>query len=92
MKLKLILFIIVLFALLQLTIERKRKRKKEPKAKKDPKAKRPEKVSPELFCDSCKAVLLEAMNELRGKKKESDVLDLMPNICNSEKYNIYRKS
>lgn len=91
MKLNQLLFVFIVLGLLQLSIERKRKQKKRSKAKKDPKEKRPGKVSVELFCDSCKAVLLEAMKELRGKKKESDVLDIMNDICASDKYNIYRK-
>lgn len=90
MKPKIIIFVFVVVILFQLTIEKKKKKSKNRKTR-DPKSRRPEKISAELFCDSCQAILTEAMKELRGKKKESDVLDIMTNICNPEKYNVYRK-
>jgi hypothetical protein len=87
MKIKHFLSIIViLLCLIHLSDEKKKKRKKKSK---DPLNKRPSSVSAELFCDACQAVLKETMKELRGKKRESDVIDAMTNICNPEKYNIY---
>jgi hypothetical protein len=68
---------------------KKKKRAKEDKVE-DPKERRPEKVKPELYCDACQAIVKEAVKRLRGKKKESDVVDLMENICSQDHYYSYR--
>jgi hypothetical protein len=81
---------ICLLILISIT-EQQRKRKKQKKEKKteDPLRRRPESVKPELYCDACIAIIKEATKELRGKKKESDVIDYMTDICNPEKYYVY---
>lgn len=90
MKAKLLVFILIVLVLVKLSTEKKNKNSKNRKPK-DPKSRRPEKVSAELFCDSCQAILIEAMKKLRGKKKESDILDIMSDVCQQDKYNVYRK-
>ena len=86
-----VVFILSLIFLINLS-EARRKRKKEKKPKKEPKnplEKRPEKIKPELYCDACQAIIKEAVKELRGKKKESDVMDYMDSVCQPEKYYVY---
>lgn len=87
MRLRVLLAFFVVLAIVDKSVEKKKKRVKH--KKKDPLLKRPSNISPELFCDSCLAILGEAMKELRGKKKESDVIDYMEKVCKPEKYNIY---
>ena len=89
MKIEIILFI---FALFYLT-DAKRKKKKKAKVEKveDPRDRKPSHISNELYCDSCIAIIKEAAKELRGKKKESDVHDIIDELCRPEKYNTYRK-
>ncbi len=81
--------ILILILLISLSSEKKKKKKKGNKKDKNPLNKRPSSISPELFCDSCQAILKEAMKELRGKKSEADVYDYMTTVCKPEKYNIY---
>ena len=85
-----VVFILSLIFLINLS-EARRKRKKEKKEKvvKNPLEKRPDKIKPELYCDACQAIIKEAVKALRGKKKESDVMDYMDNVCNPEKYYTY---
>ncbi|MCQ2820499.1 MAG: hypothetical protein MJ252_24815 [archaeon] len=59
------------------------------KKKKDPKSKKPDSISNELYCDSCRAILLEAEKALKGKNSEADVYAYMTGICKPEKYNVY---
>lgn len=87
MKIKHNVIILLVIALCVTGLAEAKKKKK--KKTKDPLNKRPSSVSAELFCDACLAVLKETMKELRGKKKESDVIDAMTDVCNPEKYNIY---
>jgi hypothetical protein len=80
-----------LFIILLVTIEA-RKKKKKPKA--DPKPenpldRRPSSIKPEHYCDSCIAIIKEMTKLLRGKKKESDVFDVLEEACNPEYYNTY---
>lgn len=87
MKLEIILYIFVLLAL----VDARKKKKKQKEAKlENPLDRRPDSVSKELYCDSCQAIIKEAVKELRGKKKESDVYDIMDTVCNPEKYYSYR--
>lgn len=82
--------LMIIFILTSLTDEKKKKKKRNNKKKSnDPLNRRPSSVSPELFCDACQAILKEAMKELRGKKRESDVIDYMTTVCKPDKYNIY---
>ena len=51
---------------------------------------RPTDVPKELFCDSCQAIIKEALKNLRNLSKESDVLFyLSNNPCEQNKYNDY---
>jgi hypothetical protein len=71
-----------------------RKKKKKPKAPKQPSNpldRRPSNVKPELYCDACQAMVIETIKELRGKKKESDVINVIDSVCDQEKYYTYRK-
>lgn len=85
---------LLLFLVVSLIQTRKKKKKKTKVENKpiDPKDKRPSNISPELFCDACLAIVKEAAKELRGKKKESDVLEVLENACDSERYYTYRKT
>jgi cytochrome c-type biogenesis protein CcmH/NrfF len=89
MKIELILFIFVLFTFID--SKRRKKKTKTEEKQEDPLDRRPEKVTKELYCDACQAIIKESIKELRGKKKESDVYDIMDNLCNPEKYYTYRK-
>jgi hypothetical protein len=84
-------FLLGLILVISLSLLESRKRKKKQKEKKDndPKSKRPEKIKPEQWCDVCQAIIIEAGKFLMGKKKESDVIDYMEDICNQEKYYTY---
>jgi hypothetical protein len=67
-------------------------KKKKGKAKKkqdNPLDRRPNRISPELYCDACLAIIKEGAKELRGKKKESDVYDILDDICKPERYYVY---
>lgn len=84
------LFCILIILSINFTVE-VRKRKKQPKQQKveNPKDKKPDSMKPELYCDACIAIIKEATKELRGKKKESDVIDYLAEVCNPEKYYVY---
>lgn len=66
------------------------KKKKKQKKEEDPLNKRPMKVNPELYCDSCIAIVKEATKKLYNKKSESEVIDALEDICNPEYYYTYR--
>jgi len=88
MRIDIILVLFVLFVLAD--AGRKKKKAKQQKVE-DPLDRRPSGITKEHYCDSCTALLIEGAKELRGKKKESDVYDIMDNLCNPEKYYTYRK-
>ena len=86
--------IILAFVLVLLSLNDCRKKKKKQKAQKAPENpldRRPSKVKPELYCDACIAMVQESVKELRGKKKESDVIGVVEDVCNPEKYYTYRR-
>ena len=90
-----ILRIIFLFSLINLIINKKKKHKKESKRKLKnglpiPEDVRPNYVTPELFCETCRAIVKEAIKELRTKTKESDILYYLDNVCDESKYTIYQ--
>jgi hypothetical protein len=89
MKISLLLLICIIISLVE-TRKKKKKAKAQPKPQ-DPLDKRPSNIKPELYCDACIAMVKESVKELRGKKKESDVLDVVGEVCNPEKYYTYRK-
>jgi len=72
-------------------VECGKKKKKKAEKPTNPKDRRPDKVKPELYCDACQAMVKEAIKSLFGKKKESDVIDLLSDVCNPEKYYVYCK-
>lgn len=51
--------------------------------------KRPNKTSPELYCNACQAIVREALKELKHRKSETDVMATMIEICDPKKYMIY---
>ena len=92
MKISLLLEIFLI--IIAITLVSTRKKKKKPKADKkpqDPLDKRPSNIKPELYCDACIAMVTESVKELRGKKKQSDVVEVVEEVCNPEKYYTYRK-
>ena len=50
---------------------------------------RPSHVSPELLCDSCQAILSEAVKRLGKQTKSSEVLFYLDKVCDPSRYNIY---
>ena len=86
----LILTLILSLFLIKVSESRKKKTKNEKEKKQEnPKDKRPESVKPELYCDACQAIIKEATKELRGKKKEYEVMDYLDRVCDPEKYYVY---
>ena len=86
-----ILFQIIIIICLINSIISKSKKKKHKKDKKDdidrrpnglptPESVRPNYVTPELFCETCRAIVKEAVKELRTKTKESDVIFYLDNV------------
>ncbi len=92
MKFKKFSFIaLAVVTILASLINSKKKKKKQQKKEEDPLNKRPLKVKPELYCDSCIAIVKEATKKLYNKKSESEVFDALEDICNPEYYYTYRK-
>ena len=92
--------IIIIITLIDIIIS-KSKKKKHKKDKKDktprlpnglptPESVRPNYVTPELFCETCRAVVKEAVKELRTKTKESDVMYYLDNVCDEDRYKTYQ--
>ena len=54
-----------------------------------PESIRPTNVSPELLCDSCQAIISEAIKRLGKQTKSSEVLYYLDKVCDPEKYYIY---
>ena len=50
---------------------------------------RPSHVSPELLCDSCQAIISEAVKRLGKQTKSSEVLFYLDKVCDPERYYIY---
>ena len=50
---------------------------------------RPSTVSPELLCDSCQAIISEAVKRLGKQTKASEVLFYLDKVCDPQRYNIY---
>ena len=52
---------------------------------------RPNFIPPELFCESCRAIVKEALKELKTKTKETDVIYyLNNNVCDQKRYSSYQ--
>ena len=99
----LILFILIsllsFFSCQEDTKSKVKSAKKKKKAKKSsklmenglptPDSIRPSHVSPELLCDSCQAILSEAVKRLGKQTKSSEVLFYLDKVCDPSRYNIY---
>ncbi len=91
---KFYLFILISLVTLALTLtlvesRKNKKRAKKPRKEKDPLDKRPTDVKPELYCDACQAMVKESVKLLRGKKKYSDVLNVVDEICAQDNFYVY---
>ena len=91
MKISLLLLVSIILMSLADSRKKKKKQKAQKKAE-DPLDRRPTKTNPELYCDSCMAMVTESIKELRGKKKESDVITVVENVCDPERYYTYRNN
>ena len=98
MKIKITFFQILLSSSLiiySICKSKKKKNKKEnnktilPNGLPTPDSVRPNYVLPEVFCETCRAIVNEALKELRTKTKESDVYDYLSNVCDEGKYLTY---
>ena len=99
----LLLFIMILIILLNISScskeaktkrSKKSKKDKKPKRNKDnglpsPDSIRPSHVSAELLCDSCQAIISEAVKKLGIQTKSSEVLYYLDGVCDPKRYNIY---
>ena len=97
--------IFLIFSLINLTLNKDEKNSKGKQTKKKKKIKksdnlmdnglptpesiRPTHVSPELLCDSCQAIISEAVKRLGKQTKSSEVLFYLDKVCDPERYNIY---
>jgi hypothetical protein len=86
---KLLKFLLVLIPLLSINLSKKKKKKKQNDQKENPLDKRPNGTTPELFCDACIAIIKESTKLLYNKKKESDVIEVLEDICNPQLYYTY---
>ena len=55
-----------------------------------PESVRPNYVTPELFCETCRAIVKESIKELKSKTRESDVMYYLDNVCDEKKYTTYQ--
>ena len=97
-----IIFRIFIIICLINSVINKSKKKKNKKDKKDdninklsnglptPESVRPNYVTPELFCETCRAIVKEAVKELKTKTRESDVMFYLDNVCDENKYTRYQ--
>ena len=88
--------IIIIFLINQVLNKSKKKKGKKVKTPKlpnglpTPESVRPNYITPELFCETCRAIVKEAIKELRTKTKESDVMYYLDNACDENKYTVYQ--
>ena len=99
MKTNIILFQTFIFICLINSILNKSKKKKHKKDSKPklpnglptPESVRPNYITPELFCETCRAIVKEAVKELKSKTRESDVMYYLDTACNDEnRYTVYQ--
>ena len=88
---KFFLINLIIFSLSITILESKKKRKRRTNAQNniDPKSLKPNSITPELWCDSCNAIVRETHKLLRGKKSEGDVFEITEDVCNPERYYTY---
>jgi hypothetical protein len=91
-----LLFILLSIINVAICQEKTKKKKKSKKSKKlmdnglpTPESIRPSHVSPELLCDSCQAIINEAVKRLGKQTKASEVLFYLDKVCDPQRYNIY---
>ena len=91
-----LLFILLSIIKVAICQEKTKKKKKTKKSKKlmdnglpTPESIRPSHVSPELLCDSCQAIINEAVKRLGKQTKASEVLFYLDKVCDPQRYNIY---
>ena len=103
MKIYFFLIILFLSLLFQVSTKDEKKSKKEKKKRNrtkksdnlmenglpTPESIRPTNVSPELLCDSCQAIISEAVKRLGKQTKSSEVLFYLDKVCDPSRYNIY---
>ena len=98
MKCKISFFQIIILSSLIILSLTKPKKNKNKKGKKSttlpnglptPDSVRPSYVIPELFCETCRAIVNEALKELRAKTAESDVYDYLSKACEESRYTSY---
>ena len=89
--------IIIIINLTNLVLNKIKKKKHQKKSKPTlpnglptPESVRPNYVTPELFCETCRAVVKEAVKELKTKTKESDVKHYLDNVCDENRYTEYQ--
>ena len=87
---KFLKFLLFTITLISIVFSKKKKKQKEQK-KESPLDRRPNSVSPELFCDACIAIIKESTKLLFNKKKESDVTEVLEEICDPKLYYTYSK-
>ena len=99
------LFIFLIFSLIVQILSKEKQKKKPKQNKVKGKSKksdklmdnglptpdsiRPSHVSPELLCDSCQAIISEAVKRLGKQTKASEVLFYLDKVCDPQRYNIY---
>ena len=105
MKISYFFLIFLIFSIINQSLTKEEKKQKPKKPKKDKKTKktdnlmenglptpdsiRPTHVSPELLCDSCQAIISEAVKRLGKQTKSSEVLFYLDKVCDPQRYNIY---
>ena len=105
MKISHFFLIFLIFSIINQSLTKEEKKQKPKKPKKDKKTKktdnlmenglptpdsiRPTHVSPELLCDSCQAIISEAVKRLGKQTKSSEVLFYLDKVCDPQRYNIY---
>ena len=93
--------IVIIICLINSVISKSRKKKNKKEKKDDninklpnglptPESVRPNYVTPELFCETCRAIVKEAVKELKTKTRESDVMFYLDNVCDENKYTRYQ--
>jgi hypothetical protein len=85
---------LILFTFLILTTFTKKKSKKSKKSKKEEKFEpvdyKPQHITWEHYCDECKKTVEEVLRRSRGKKTESDIIEVLQDMCDPEKYREHR--
>ena len=89
--------LILLSSLIILSISKSKKKKtkkeknttKLPNGLPTPDSVRPSYIIPELFCETCRAIINEALKELRTKTKESDIYNYLSEACVEDRYLTY---